>query len=268
MKFKARYGNYYYSCQWLNNPAAPDDAEFKAEWLNHFAFRLSAAGQHDAGRIWIQHEVRDGIIRKDILQCGLRLCMVSDPNHSGNSAAGRCRHSIVVVGMSDSGNYYLLDCWAAHASYDVYINELYNIAKRWGLHDVGLETIGAQKYLAYHINYRNTFESWPLRIIEVKGEIDSGDGSPTRNKLWRIRNALSPIAESGRLWVQKKHQDFNAEFIGFPKGKYLDILDALAYVPQMLQPPLSEARNQMWLARNRAQAKMLNRPYSSLIGRA
>lgn len=260
MRAKGRLGNYHFSCQYLNNPAAPENADFDTEWLGYFALKESL----DKRRI-IAHEVKDGTVRKDLLLGHLSLCMASDPNHAGNAAAGRCRHSIVVIGLSSSGDYYLLDCWAAHASYDAYIAKIYELAAKWGLRKFGLETVAAQKYLAYHIEYRNRIESRTLRIIPLKGEVEAPDGTLTKKKEWRIRNVLSPIFESGRFFTQRKFQDFLGEYSSFPSGKFVDILDAMAYVPQMLKTPMNEKLNQELLARNRTMARNVNAPYAMAV---
>jgi hypothetical protein len=257
LRLRERLGNYHFSCQFLNNPASPENADFKPEWLGYYHTEKTADN-----RDRITHEVKDGIVKKDLLYGHLQICMVSDPNHAGNAAAGRCRHSIVVIGLSETGDYYLLDCWAGHASYDSYIGEIYKIADRWGLRRFGLETVAAQKYLAYHISYRNMIENRSLRIIELNGECEAPDGTMTRKKEWRIRNVLSPIFESGRFWIQKKFQDFIGEYTSFPKGRYCDILDAMAYTPQMLKSPRSSEVFRKMLVANRQQARHIGQPYS------
>ena len=37
MRLKARLGSYHFSCQFLNNPVAPEDADFQENWLNYFS---------------------------------------------------------------------------------------------------------------------------------------------------------------------------------------------------------------------------------------
>jgi len=259
MRIRERLGGYHFSCQFLNNPSAPEDADFKEEWLNKY--KLAVDGD---GRAVIAHIVKNGTVKKDLRYGHFNICMVSDPNHSGNAASGRCRHSIVVLGMSPDGHYYLLDCWASRSSYDTYIGKIFDMAKKWRLNRFGLETIAAQRYLAYHIQYRNRMEGRTLRIIELKGEVEAPDGTITRNKEWRIRNVLSPIFESGAFWCQDRHQDFIGEYTTFPKGKYCDILDAMAYAPQMLKAPLNHKEFMESLEINRKQSELVGQAYSVL----
>jgi phage terminase large subunit-like protein len=260
LRLKERLGSYHFSCQFLNNPASPENADFREEWLSYFSLDTDTTG-----RQYAKHEVKDGIVRKDTMLGHLSICMVSDPNHAGNAAAGRCRHSIVVLGQSGDGSMYLLDCWAAHASYDTYIGQIYKMADKWKLRRFGLETVAAQKYLAYHIQYRNLLEGRTLKIIDLNGEVEAPDGTMTRKKEWRIRNVLSPIFESGRFFIQRRHQDFLGEYISFPKGKFCDILDAMAYGPQMLKTPYSHERSLLLLHQNQMRARQVNRPYAHLV---
>jgi len=263
MRIKQRMGSYHFSCQYLNNPAAPENADFKEEWLNHFT--LEPPDTHNQFRWMIRHEVRDGIIRKDFPRAHLRIGMAVDPNHSGNAGLGRCRHAIVVLGLASDGSYYLLDCWAKGSGYDEFYNKIYEMADRWDLNKFGLETIAAQKYIGHHIQQMSLLRGRPLRIIELKGEVEGPDGELTRKKEWRIRNVLAPIFESGRFFTQRKFQDFLGEYSTFPRGKFVDILDAMAYVPQMLRTPQRYEDYIKSLHENQLGAMRVRQPYSVAV---
>ena len=257
MRLKERFGNYLFSCQFLNNPSAPENADFHEADLNYFTIETDEKGEK-----FIKHEVKNGILRKSFNPNRLNICLTTDPNHSGNSGFGRCRHSIVVLGLSAEGNYYLLDCWAQACNYDTYIAKIYELAGKWGLRKIGVESVAAQKYLIYHINYRNRLEGRFLKIVELKGEVDLGDGVLARKKEFRIRGILSPIVEAGKFHTQRKFQDFLGEFTGFPKGIYWDILDALAYAPNMLKMPHNFMQEMKWKAANAAGMRKIRTPYS------
>lgn len=251
------YGYATKNCQFLNNPSAPENADFKQDDLRYFALEKDKDGE------WIiQYEVFNGIVKKDYKVSHLNMCLVTDPNHSGNSSNGRCRHSIVVLGLSADGDYHLVDCWAQGCNFDTYINEIYKMADKWKIRKIGVESVAAQKYLIYHINYRNKLESRTLRVIPLEGEIEAPDGTMTRKKEWRIRNILSPIFESGHFYTQKKFTDFLGEFQTFPKGRFVDILDAMAYAPQLLKLPQGFLEDIKMRAMNNSLARKIRQPYS------
>lgn len=257
LRLKQRLGTYHFSCQFLNNPAAPENADFRAEWLNYYSLRTD-----DLGHLWIQHEVKDGKVIPDMKIDRLAIGMTADPNHSGNAGLGRCRHAIPVVGITPNNDWYLLDYFAEGSSYDKFYAKLYELAAKWKLRKLGLETIASQRYIKHHIETMNRLTGRSLRIVELKGEVEGPDGELTRRKEWRIRNVLAPVFENCKLWVQRKHQDFIGEYTTFPRGKYVDLLDAMAYIPQLVRMPLSYEQHMRMLAANHAGSRDVGRSYS------
>lgn len=252
-----RLGNYKFSCQFLNNPCAPEDADFKIEWLEYFKVDWQTNG-----RFRLIREVSDGIVHEDIRQSGLNLCMVVDPNHSGNQSRGRCRHAILIIGVDSGNNWYVLESWAQAAPYDKFYNKIFELAMKYKLYRIGVETVAAQKYVKHHIETMCLTKGYTLRVDELRGEVDLGEGEISRRKEFRIRNVISPIAESRRLWVQRNQVDFINEYQTFPGGRYKDQLDAFAYAPQTVVSPLDEDTYSDLLDANRAGLEKVGSPYA------
>jgi len=262
MRLKARLGSYHFSCQYLNNPISPEDADFKTEYLNYFTFKRGADN-----RIMVVHEAKDGVVRKDLYLGHLSISMAVDPTHSGNSGAGRCRHAVVVLARHDDGedrgsDYYLLETWAQACSLSTFVDKIYEIADRWKLRKFGVETSAGQVYLKFHLDQKNLISNKKLDIVPLRGEVEHPDGTITTKKEWRIRNVLSPIAEQGHFFVQRKQQDFIGEYQTFPRGRYCDQLDALAYIPQMLRSTMDYNLHILLQAKNQQRAAQVNKPYS------
>ena len=185
---------------------------------------------------------------------------MADPNHAGQS--GRARHAIVVGARAPNGYTYVLETFAEACSHEKFFNKLYEIAKRWKKHKVGLETIAAQKFAETHINYRNFYEPWAIRVIPLKGEVEAPDGTITRRKEWRIRNIIAPIAESCKLCVQPSMMDFIGEYVSFPRGRFCDQLDAFAYINQVVSNNVIPMQDEMSrLSANQRGADLVNSPY-------
>jgi hypothetical protein len=271
MRLKERLGNYHFSCQFLNNPCSPEDADFKPEWLSYYTLGVDANAYP-----LIVHEPKNGLIYKDRRISEMSLAMTVDPRHSGNDSAGRCRHALVVLGSllskdfvamkgadpQDRQHYYLLDNAALQSNYDTFFAAIYKMARKWKIRRVGFESVAAQKYAIYHIEQRNRYETWPIRIVELKGEVEAPDGSISRKKEWRIRNVLAPIFESERFWCQRQHTDFVGEYQTFPKGRFCDLLDAMAYAPQIMYSPMSMESVMSMKRANWQQSRKVNQPYS------
>jgi hypothetical protein len=256
-KLKRRLGSYKFSCQFLNDPSSPEDADFQESWLNYF--EVKADVNHDQ---YISHEVKDGVVRKNIWGKNLRLAMATDPTHSQNRGSGRCRHAIVVWGMSDAGDYYLMDAWAKTCSYEEYFIKLLEVAMKWGLHRVGFETSAGQGLGAFHLEYYSNLKGWRLKIVELKGEVELEDGSLSTKKQWRIKDVLGPLGEFGRIFVQRRFQDFIGEWSRFPRGTFVDMLDASAYIPQMLRSALNTGSRRQLREYNKQMSKLVGQPYS------
>lgn len=214
-------GPYIFSHQYLNLPVSPEECIFDKDWIRFYG---PTPSPNKMGRHWLRHEVRDGEIISDVNPNHLIRGMVVDPNHGG--ANGRARHSIVVTGyMPESDRVYLLDVWAASASYDDLVMNIFRMAKLWDLPEFWLETVAAQKYLKYHIEYRNKVENRHLAVKELK--------TSTAANAKRIRiEALEPLFRQGRIWVRRDQRVFLDEYYGYPGYPTVDILDCMGYTPQ------------------------------------
>lgn len=256
-QLRLRFGNYKFACQFLNNPSSPENADFHESDINWFKF----VQDHSDGSVIIQHDVSNGVVRKDLPYRKLQLAMAADPRHNSTGST-RCRHAIVVIGMSEDGNYYLVDTWAEACSHDKFFNRIFEMAEKWRIHSCGFETSAGQGLAMPHLKYLNSIKPWQVRMIPVKGEVEGPDGEITTKKEWRIRNILGPIIEFGRWHMQRKHQDFLGELTTFPAGRYVDQLDAAAYIPQLIRQPASKAIMADFQKINQQQARQIAVPYS------
>ena len=214
-------GPYFFSHQYLNLPVSPEECIFNKDWLRFYA---PAPSPTKIGRHWLHHEVREGETIPDLDPNVLIRTMVVDPNHAGLN--GRARHAIVVTGLDpENDRVYLLDVWAQSASYDDLMANVYRMADRWNLRDFWLETVAAQKYLKYHIEYRNKVEKRSLAVMPLK--------SDTGRNAKRVRiEALEPVFRDKRLWVRSDQSEFLDEYYAYPGGRTVDILDCLGYATQ------------------------------------
>jgi hypothetical protein len=242
-RFRKRLGTYYFSCQFLNEPVNPIDATFRTEWLRYFSlykdnnqYRTEVDGVtgeiQKIHKVMIQHNTHEGNVIADQNPGKLRRVMIIDPNHSGND--GRCRSAITVTGINDRPRrIYLLDVWAELASPETFIETIFDMALRWKVQDIYLETIAAQKYLYYHLKTlmprkreENEFFK-TIKFHELK--------TPKTANAKQIRiESLSPIFERGEFWVCEVGQtEFLEEYKSFPSGRLKDVLDTLGYGPQV-----------------------------------
>lgn len=244
-RYKKRLGSYLFSCQYLNVPINPAEVKFQKRDLRYYEFvrdesqtytdvsMFNKVGVRQRTKVTIRHKVHEGDVEEDVAPRNLKRYMIADPNHSGND--GRCRHAITVTGVAENPRrVYLLDVWAKSVGTDEFIETmLYLAVEVWKLDEIHLETIAAQKYLKYHMDYiikeraRDDERYARLKIVELK--------TPKTANAKKMRiDGLGPIFQRGEFWVNSRGmEEFFEEFETYPTGKLVDVLDTLGYGPSV-----------------------------------
>jgi hypothetical protein len=258
LKWKRRLGSYHFSCQFLNFPIDPSKAKFNMADFRYFNFervtgalaipkesqsvnRLFEISMPQQYRITIRHHVAAGDVEKDVFPRNLDRYMIVDPNHGGSHMGkevgkdGRCRHAIVVTGVTkEPRRVYLLDQWAKAVPIDQFVERLFFYAVKWKLRVVYVEAVAAQKYLLYHLNYfveehkHSRPELAGIQFLPLKTPQN------VNAKAERIENFI-PIVERHELWLDSNNCTEikeEAEQYGQRKG-LIDLLDVLSYGPQI-----------------------------------
>lgn len=262
LRWKRRLGTYHFSCQFLNYPIDPAKAKFNVGDFRYFHFekvtgataipkelpplpgqKIQEISFPQQWRIAIRHHVADGDVEKDIFPRNLQRYMIVDPNHGGQHTTGepgkggRCRHAIVVTGVSsDPRRVYLLDQWAKAVSPDAFCAQVFFFATKWKMRKVYVEAVAAQKFLLYHLNYfveQNKRERPELTGIEF---VPLKTSQNVNAKDERIENFI-PIVERHELWLDANNcEEFKEEAEAYGQKKYLiDLLDIISYGPQVWQ---------------------------------
>jgi hypothetical protein len=235
-KWKKRLGTYHFSCQFLNMPINPAELKLNKKDLRYYEFVRAEEEviTHKKKRIAIRHHVHEGDTIKDVMPRTLRRYMIVDPNHA--EQRGRCRHAITVTGVQDEPRrIYLLDVWAKASSIETFINAIFIMAKQWKLTEVFLETIAAQRYLKYHLEYRQAVADSAGDDAYIKNISFKELKTPRTANAKQLRiESLIPIIERHELWVNTSGQDeFMEEVESYPNGPLRDVLDTLGYGPQV-----------------------------------
>ncbi len=258
LRWKRRLGSYHFSCQFLNYPIDPSKIKISMADLRYFHFekvtgalsipkesptmlRLFETTQPQQYRVVIRHHVAEGDVIKDVFPRNIDRYMIVDPNHGGSHMGqeagkdGRCRHAIVVTGISrEPRRIYLLDQWAKAIDIKEFVKMVFFMAVKWKLRSVYVEAVGAQKYLLYHLNqfvedYKATRpEIAGIQFLPLKTPQNAGA------KMERIENFI-PSIEAHELWIDTNNcTEFKEEAEQFGQRKGLiDLLDVLSYGPQV-----------------------------------
>jgi hypothetical protein len=253
-RWRARLGVYLYSCQFENFPINPEQCKFEMSDLRYYKFvkdfsattggvqnhsHLTGLQKEVAStmqRTWrpkIVHKVAEGNVTADVFPRTLDRYMIVDPNHSGKK--GRCRHAITVTGVDQSTRYiYLLDVWARATGFDTFVETMFRMAVKWKVNEIWLETVAAQKYLAYHLKYfieRNKTTIPEIAHIKIKElKYDNQENA----KKTRIES-LQPIFGRGQFWINEAGMaEFLEEYQAYGNTNgMIDVLDTLGYGPEV-----------------------------------
>jgi hypothetical protein len=219
-------GSYLFSHQYLNEAVMAEEVVFQENWLRYYMPKEDPQTK----RMLLTHEPREGEVLKDVPASWLFRTMIVDPNHAG--AEGRAHHAITIVGLNPETDFiYLLDVWARSMSYDDLMINVYKMAEKWKMQEFWLETVAAQKYLKYHIEYRNKIEKKQLRVRELKSERG-------KNAKWTRIDSMAPILEQGKLFVRRDQSPFLNEYGRYTHSTRLpvDVLDCMGYSLATLEP--------------------------------
>lgn len=274
-RWKNRFGSYFFSCQFLNQPTPPGDTKFKASYLNYYTYGTVSPVDK---RVILKHAVKanppglvDGkfnvgggaLVIKDIMPSSLQRSMLIDPNHSGDE--GRCNHAIAITGFSPSPErIYLLDLYAKNSSHGDLVSKIFELSEKWKIREPWLETFGAQKWLKYHIETENknrkALGKWTIdRVQEFKKDVGKDA------KIQRIES-LEPMFQRGAFWILKYgHEQFIQEYLEYPYAPTRDIMDVLGYAMQTWNPSYMTDREFMSFMKQ-DQAKFRNSNRNSSTG--
>lgn len=160
--------------------------------------------------------------------------LIVDPASSdkdSKSAAGSSFTGMVVLAMDVWGRSYILDAWRGKGTPHDVINHIFRLAERWQLTKVGIEEVVFSLIYRYWLRDEARRRGRALQIIPVKPR--------GRHKDDRIRQ-LIPGFRRGFYYLNANSKGLEAlkrEYLDFPYAASRDLIDALAYGPEVLRRP-------------------------------
>lgn len=198
-------GIYDYSCQMECDPVPKGEEEFKEHYFHLY---------DDA-----EVDVRE--VRHRVTPC--------DPAYTdkAKAASGNPDYSVVITGgWHPKHGLVVVDIDAGQVGTEKTVAWLHRHQSVWGS-KVGVETQSAlEDYIKLHNQQK---PGKYIRWVKLK--------SGNHNKDSRIET-LIPIAAHKPIWLPKKNphsRTMIAQFLRFPRSKKRDLMDCLAYLPQMVR---------------------------------
>ncbi len=197
-------GSYIFANQMLNEIIPADDQDFKKEWLAYY---------------------------KELPKIKHTFAFV-DPAISLENDA--CFTAFVVVDVDPENNWYLKAARRVRITATQTIKLIFDLHSIYKCTRIGIESVAYQMALMHFLDAE-------MKKRKITIPVHPVSRGPDKSKLMRIRS-LVPRFEWQRILIKPGLVDFEDEYLKFPRGTYVDILDAFSSIEEIAYPPEPEKR--------------------------
>ncbi len=192
-------GSYIFAHQYLNEIIPSENQDFKKEWLVYY---------------------------KDLPKIKHTFAFV-DPAISLEDNA--CFTAFVVVDVDIDNQWYLKAARRVRITGTQTIKLLFDLHSIYKCTMIGVEAVAYQMALMHFLDAEMRKRKITIPVTEIRR-------GPDKSKGMRIRS-LVPRFEWQRLLIKPGLYDFEDEYLKFPRGTFVDILDALSSIEEIAYPP-------------------------------
>lgn len=192
-------GSYIFAHQYQNEIIPSEDQDFKKEWLVHYTK----------------------------LPENLNTVVVIDPAISLDQEA--CYTSIVGLSCDEANHRYLRLAKRMRVTATQTVDLIFRAYDLLKPSVIAIEAVAYQMALLHFLVAECKRRNKHLPLMEIKR-------APDKSKMTRIRS-LVPWFEWQHTSVKPGLHEFEDEYLKFPRGSYVDILDALADAQELIHPP-------------------------------
>ena len=143
--------------------------------------------------------------------------------------------AIVTVGVNSAGHWFVLDIEYGRYDPSTTIDAIFSAVQKWKPLNVGIETVAYQSALQHFLEKEMPARGIFFRTTPLKAE---------KKKELRI-DAIQPRFKLGTVWFKSQAvwlPEIESELLAYPHGARDDVIDALAYMEQMVSTPRSYTR--------------------------
>lgn len=198
-------GTYIFTNQYLNEVIPEGNQDFKRGWLKYY----------------------------DKLPDKKRTFAFIDPAISLDNDA--CFTACVVVDIDDTGDWYLRLANRAKITATQTVKLVFDLHRLFKCDVIGIEDVAYQRALLHFLDDE-------MRRVKAVLPVKGVKRGPEQSKSMRIRS-LVPRFEWGRIFIKPGLHDFESEYLKFPRGAFVDILDALASIEDIAYKPQPERKD-------------------------
>jgi len=178
----------------------------------------------------------------------LNVVSAFDPALSKKTTAARSAH--IITGVDPIGRVFIMSTWAKRVDPLVAIDNVFAQCHEWGVNRCAIEAVLFQKVLADLLQER--CKVWNRDHPSDKmysGMFEEVKPAKGKGKEGRIRALIGTSFEEGRIYIHSSMTDFIDEYLHFPIGATVDLLDAFAYVSELWSYGVEEDEIEAFLER-------------------
>lgn len=199
-------GPYIYANQMMNRIIPEGDQDFKKDWLKYY---------------------------DEIPENTNTFCFI-DPAVSLEESADFT--AVVIVDVDKANNWYVRAAKRYKITATKVIDLIFKIHERFKPKQIGVETVAYQKSLMHFLEDEMRKRGEFIKIYDYNPGND-------RTKQDRIRS-LVPRFEWGTIFLARGLNDLEDEYAKFPRARHDDLMDALASIQEIAQPPVEKKKEE------------------------
>ncbi len=208
-----------YYAQYKNSPIAAGIRDFDATKLRWFDF-------DEVGSIVYRDD--KGAVRRWSRE-QLDIVMTVDPN--GGQLTSPDFPAIMVTAQSPRDQVFVLETQARRMQPDAFVDSIYSMWERWHPRVLGIEKAGQQTTAFY-------FKKKAKELGVYINQVDVKPGG--RVKEVKIRKAVQPLVNQGKLFVRKHQATLRRQVEFFPHCENDDEIECLAYATELFRLPRNQ----------------------------
>jgi hypothetical protein len=192
-------GSYIFAHQYQNEIIPADDQDFKREWIKYY----------------------------ETLPKNKTTFAFIDPAISVQDNA--CYTALAVIDVSEDNTWYLKVAKRLRITATQTIQLIFEVQEHYRPQAIGIEVVAYQEALMHFLESEMKKRKITIPVHGVRR-------SPDQSKMLRIRS-LVPRFEWQRILIKPGLTEFEDEYAKFPRGTFVDILDALSSLEELAYPP-------------------------------
>ena len=153
--------------------------------------------------------------------------------------------AIVTVGVNSAGHWFVLDVEYGRYNPSTTIDAIFSAVEKWRPLSVGIEVVAYQAALQHFLELEMPRRGTFFRIQALRAE---------KKKEIRI-DTIQPRFVVGTVWFKRNAvwlERLEGELLAYPHGAHDDVIDALAYIEQMVKEPFNRTGGESsWAWNNR-----------------